>query len=63
MAEEFDYIGEFARALYRGGYFAGSEYRDIPDRILDIVEEPWKWRREYAEWKLEGRPADWLPEA
>jgi len=57
--EAYDYIGEFARALYVGGQFAGVEYRDIPDRILDIVEEPWKWSREYAEWKLAGRPVEW----
>jgi hypothetical protein len=60
--EVYDYIGEFARALYRGGFFAAVEYRDIPDRILDIVEEPWKWSREYAEWKSEGKPAEWAPE-
>lgn len=50
------FIVEFLRAAVRGGLVDNMEPKQVAMYVLDIIEEPHKWSREYAAWAALDRP-------
>jgi hypothetical protein len=68
MAEEkstaFDLretLERFIAALNEGGYFAHDSRQAIRDAMY-ILEKPWKYQEEIAEWEVLGYPDAYNPD-
>ena len=51
----------FIRALNEGGYFRGNSTDGVRDALY-ILEKPWKWQIEMAEWEVLGHPDSYNPD-
>ena len=51
----------FINALNNGGYFRGSREDAVRDALY-ILEKPWKWQEELAEWEVLGYPHEYNPD-
>ena len=52
------FIVEFLRALVLGGQWSTLSSTQYGETILDAIEEPHKWRKEYAAWAALDRPSE-----
>ena len=50
------FIVEFLAAAIRGGLVSNMEPKDAAMYVVDIIEAPHKWTREYAAWAALDRP-------
>ncbi len=50
----------FVDALNHGLYFRGSREDAVRDALY-ILEKPWKWQEEMAEWEVLGFPGAYNP--
>lgn len=50
------FIVEFLQAAVRGGLVDNMEPKKAAMYVLDIIEAPHKWQREYAAWAALDRP-------
>lgn len=50
----------FVNALNHGGYFRGDCSEGVRDAMY-ILEKPWKWQDELAEWEVLGFPGAYNP--
>lgn len=50
------FIVDFLLAAIRGGLVDNKEPKDAAMYVVDIIEAPHKWRREYAAWAALDRP-------
>ena len=51
----------FISALNDGGYFKGNSTDGVRDALY-ILEKPWKWQEEMAEWEVLGYPHEYNPD-
>jgi hypothetical protein len=51
----------FISALNNGGYFRGNSTDGVRDALY-ILEKPWKWQTELAEWEVLGYPHEYNPD-
>jgi hypothetical protein len=56
-----DTLIAFIKALTNGGYFAHDSRQAIRD-VMYILEKPWKWQEEMAEWEVLGCPDAYNPD-
>ena len=54
-------LERFISALNEGGYFAHDSRQAIRDAMY-ILEKPWKWQDEIAEWEVLGYPDAYNPD-
>jgi hypothetical protein len=50
------FIVEFLGAAIRGGLVSNMEPKAAAMYVVDIIDAPHKWAREYAAWAALGRP-------
>jgi hypothetical protein len=51
------HIVDFIRALVLGGFWSDRNTTDYAMAVLDMIEEPHKWSKEYAAWAALARPS------
>jgi hypothetical protein len=50
----------FISALSEGGFFPNDKRQAVSDAMY-ILEKPWKWQTELAEWEVLGYPDSYNP--
>jgi hypothetical protein len=51
------HIVDFIRAMVLGGFWSDRNTTDFAMAILDAIQEPHKWKKEYAAWAALARPS------